>query len=528
MAEEEDYSMSGMSEMSSTAPESETKVAGESNEGPNMLYIVGIVGLIAVILLIGIIVVTTTKRSAGGAQANTGPDDTATTGGAVYAKVTPPAGPKPKPKKPKVTTTEIETEPTANPVTGPQVNTSTRTKKPKRPTTEKKTKPTANPVTEENTEPSTEGPKTKKNSLLLCTISFRALHEIQYPPDGLCDILFYTSAYYEPNEEDFSGAYDVSSFDLFRTQAQSSSGATEYGVSFDYQYAADTAKALRNETGQSKFKKLWDDQIHHYGILHTWDDPPVLKAPNTKLDLIKVLKEQTDKIKGSVTVELVIGFQFKNGNDLTKLKDVADYILKTYPITVLVAISHLFKKKKLDLSSYSNGPSTWDGCALKENQKADCPHLMKDIATQLKATKSLKNSTVMVSFTMAGAFWKLNSGVYVVKTNVKFNLGGYWQSRYFSPVEHTQACVENHTEPVRLDKAGQFMYTGSGNNWFLLAYDTSETMQTKMKKFFELMGSPAGRRGWAVYDVDFDDYSNKCNYSSNFHGLRTVSKFLQS
>ncbi|XP_077560687.1 uncharacterized protein LOC144175473 [Haemaphysalis longicornis] len=94
--------------------------------------------------------------------------------------------------------------------------------------------------------------------------------------------------------------------------------------------------------------------------------------------------------------------------------------------------------------------------------------------------------------------------------------------------ELRSACVENHTEPVRLDKAGQFMYTGSGNNWFLLAYDTSETMQTKMKKFFELMGSPAGRRGWAVYDVDFDDYSNKCNYSSNFHGLRTVSKFLQS
>lgn len=516
MAEGDESTMYGTSEMSSTAPQSETKVSGESNQGPNMLYIVGIVVLIAVILLIGVIVVTTTKRTSGGALVNTGPDDTAATAGAVYAKVTPAPGPKPKPKKPKGTTN------------GAQVNTGTGTKKPKGPTTEDQPEPTANPVSEENTEPSTDGPRKKKNSLLLCTISFRALYKMQYPPDGLCDILFYTSAYYEPNEDEFRGAYDTSSFDLFRTQARSSSGATDYGVSFDYQYAADTSKALRSETGQRKFKKLWDDQIYHYGILHTWDEPSVLKAPNTKLGLIKVLKEQTDKIKGSDTVELVIGFQFKNGNDLTNLKDVADYILKTYPITVLVAISHLFKKKKSDLFSYSNGPSTWDGCARKENKKADCPHLMKDIATQLKATKSVKNSTVMVSFTMAGAFWKLNSGVYVVKTNVNFNLGGYWQSRYFSPVEHTQACVENHTEPARLDKAGQFMYTGSGDNWLLLAYDTSETMQTKMKKFFELMGSPAGRRGWAVYDVDFDDYSNKCNYSSNFHGLRAVSKFLQS
>ncbi|KAH7986541.1 hypothetical protein HPB52_024884 [Rhipicephalus sanguineus] len=91
-------------------------------------------------------------------------------------------------------------------------------------------------VLAETTFPPRPVPKTRDpyDDLLLCTVSHRAIFKEMYPPDGYCDLLFYTVAYYEPNSTKFQGAYDEFSFDVFRSQARSlgASSKTGYGISF--------------------------------------------------------------------------------------------------------------------------------------------------------------------------------------------------------------------------------------------------------------------------------------------------------
>ncbi|KAH6927975.1 hypothetical protein HPB50_010205 [Hyalomma asiaticum] len=76
------------------------------------------------------------------------------------------------------------------------------------------------------------------HDLLLCTVSHRALFKEMYPPDGYCELLFYTEAYYESNSGQFLGAYDGISFDVFRRQARSATAnnKTTYGVSFIFRH----------------------------------------------------------------------------------------------------------------------------------------------------------------------------------------------------------------------------------------------------------------------------------------------------
>ncbi|KAL1470221.1 hypothetical protein MTO96_040562, partial [Rhipicephalus appendiculatus] len=83
-------------------------------------------------------------------------------------------------------------------------------------------------------------PRTDDGNILLCTISHRAFHKGLYPQDGLCDLLFYTMAYYEPTSKKILGSYDVFSFEVFRTKVKDTpaDSRTQYGVSFEYRRVA--------------------------------------------------------------------------------------------------------------------------------------------------------------------------------------------------------------------------------------------------------------------------------------------------
>ncbi|KAL1479985.1 hypothetical protein MTO96_051415 [Rhipicephalus appendiculatus] len=198
-------------------------------------------------------------------------------------------------------------------------------------------------------------PRTDDGNILLCTISHRAFHKGLYPHDGLCDLLFYTMAYYEPTSKEILGSYDVFSFDVFRTKVKDTpaDSRTQYGVSFEYRYGKFIADQLKSPDAQNSLKDLWNDRIYHYGILELWADPSDIQSTD-KLQLFTELKKRQDVFGADKEGHRVLGFQHVDVEYTNKTADSANYLINKFPITILVTMTHTFKT--LD-EQFSEGPS---------------------------------------------------------------------------------------------------------------------------------------------------------------------------
>ncbi|XP_054924515.1 uncharacterized protein [Dermacentor andersoni] len=211
-----------------------------------------------------------------------------------------------------------------------QKKTTTTTKRARRttegitfsPTPDKFQEPAATPRTDRK-------PRTASEDLLLCTISHRAFNKYVYPEDGLCDLLYYTTAYYEPAKKEFRGARDVFSFGAFRAKVKEADATskTSYGISFDYRYGKMIADQLKTSDAQSSFRNLWNDRIYHYGILHVWASPSEIKSTD-KLQLLTELKNRQDALGTDKKGHRALGFQVTAVSDTNKTADTANYLLK--------------------------------------------------------------------------------------------------------------------------------------------------------------------------------------------------------
>ncbi|KAH6927981.1 hypothetical protein HPB50_010211 [Hyalomma asiaticum] len=92
---------------------------------------------------------------------------------------------------------------------------------------------------------------------------------------------------------------------------------------------------------------------------------------------------------------------------------------------------------------------------------------------------------------------------------------GYWTS-----------CKDTYKQTGEHRSAQSYMFSANNTAKFLLTYDTSETLRRKMEWFFRDVGTLPKKHGWAVYDVDFEDYTNMC-YRGNFPRLKAIKRYLE-
>ncbi|KAK8789106.1 hypothetical protein V5799_021118 [Amblyomma americanum] len=384
----------------------------------------------------------------------------------------------------------------------------------------RKTEATAPPVTTSPTPDSFEEPAgtprvqpkplemTPHEDVLLCTVSSRvyaALHDLE---DGICTLLFYTAAHYDRGAKDFRGAYDEYSFDTFRTWTKSTGGnsRTGYGVSFDYVDAEAAYNVLKTPDGKNKFSKMWNDIIYHYGLLHVWESADALKANNARLKLLSEIKSRQDALGSNKNGHRVIGFQFQAAHDLDKFNDVISYLQSQYPITILITITHLFK---IPPNSFSMGPSEWESHHV---------HSMNEALKKLKATTISGTVTAIPSFTMAAISWKTTSTWDATRPN--------WQTTYSTPVLYSQVCDNLIQQKPVFSPSTMHMYTGWPSNKDLITFDTADTMLAKMQMYFAAFDPLPKKHGWALYDVDYDDYINNCSLGSAFVRLKAIKQYL--
>ncbi|XP_077492305.1 uncharacterized protein LOC144103472 [Amblyomma americanum] len=479
--------MSEMSSVSDVSTEEAAQHEGKSNTfraiGCGLLVLAAVV---AVLFITGTIDVSAEKADAATDEESSGGSSGGNTYTDNYAT------------KKKTTTTQTSTEDmgTTESVTTVQEESSVATEE----------------ITEETTateEATTPAPPPRV--LVLCTISHRGILPTMYPKDGVCDLLFYTAVRFFDNKQAFSGAYDEFSFDLFLDKAKGagSNAKTGYGVSFDYRYADLAAAAV-----SSHLDDLWKQNVHHYGLLHVWDNIAELAGDNKLFNVLKEVKKRQDDLADNELVHRAVGFQFKTRHGYLNSSEVVRNLQRNYAVTIIITITHVFKAPR---GSWSQGPTSWTGDLV--------PYPMKNISAQWTKFTFSNYVWMMPSFSMQIAMWRIDPDYAGKNTTFK---EGWWKILSYTPAAYESACKDypkgNNT--VHVDPWGFYMYSGSMENKLLVSWDTEETMINKTKMFFNVVKEEPPKFGLALYDVDYDDYSNQCK-KRPFSRVEAMSKYIR-
>ncbi|KAH7945495.1 hypothetical protein HPB49_011410 [Dermacentor silvarum] len=177
---------------------------------------------------------------------------------------------------------------------------------------------------------------------LLCTAGSRASSEEMLPPDGLCDLMFYTDVVWQDGA--LRGAQNKESWEAFQAAAQAAT-RTGHGLR-----ANDFFGSLTTPLGRQKLRELFFKNVVHYGILKAAGTvAQLLEDMHGKLTLLKALKQLQEKFmleapttKPRLDVALGIRFTTYDSPEDSKHHSAAMTALSNHlPITVFIVHTHI-------------------------------------------------------------------------------------------------------------------------------------------------------------------------------------------
>ncbi|XP_064473847.1 uncharacterized protein LOC135388309 isoform X2 [Ornithodoros turicata] len=246
--------------------------------------------------------------------------------------------------------------------------------------------------------------------LLLCTVGRYGNSSQMFPPDGTCDILFYTHVSIADGRLAPATSETWTTFQQEARQAN----RTRYGVSVNVTSAVSAHKELMTPTGQRILQSLWKDNIRHHGILNA-------AGSDDFEGLLKALR--TFQMKMSPAPLLVLGIKLKNEKQgpatLMKMTSVL-------PIDILVVLVHQSSWNTAEDYSTS-GATMW-----RNINDIGEPSLSSTIPL-VNAAAVPRNITVMFSFTMAVSRFAMPVG-WNRTQSVTF---GRWKPLAYSEVDYS-------------------------------------------------------------------------------------------
>ncbi|KAL1430234.1 hypothetical protein MTO96_015298 [Rhipicephalus appendiculatus] len=270
------------------------------------------------------------------------------------------------------------------------------------------------------------------------------------------------------------------------------------------------SNTLTTANGLQKFKELFTDHIYHYGVLHAYGSTSELKG-STIYSAFQTMKTQQDSLAQGKNAQIVLGFQINDAQAsyATVQKDIIQSLIPKYPITIIVTITHHLK--------------ILHGTAVQGLQPWYSPTVYFDITDTVNQwsdlASSLNNVRVMASFSMAAAAWTITGSDSTIQDPEHYSMS------WWNPVVNVQSCKDSYSQSAEHYESGEYMFTANGTASFVLTYDTADTMIAKMQKLFGGVKTHPAHHGWALYDVDFEDYSGMCG--SPFARLKAISRYLQ-
>ncbi|XP_064457864.1 uncharacterized protein LOC135368474 [Ornithodoros turicata] len=322
-----------------------------------------------------------------------------------------------------------------------------------------------------------------------------AERELSFPPDALCDLLFFTHVLCDPSTDTFA-SQDCGTFQQFKAMAPRLQ-KTEMGLSIDERYTSMCIRSLKNKGGRDDFSSLMTNKIKHHGLVS------VTELPNSEvlsvLTLLRNLQLQVNPAQElGNTNFLVIGIRA----DATSadFKAWLEPVKNATSCDIVLLHTHISLRNATALLPPS-GASIWDS---RTNKQFSMDNVIKQISTNVFA----EDVVYMMTMTMTVQLYYGDPQT----TNVVST----------AAADFAETCNNQLSNPKEVHPEHYIFVAknfSSGKTAIRLFYDTTATM----KKKFDLVRtateakSPAIKhlRGWAFFDVDRDDPGSICGPAFN-------------
>ncbi|XP_077490937.1 uncharacterized protein LOC144101677 [Amblyomma americanum] len=364
-------------------------------------------------------------------------------------------------------------------------------------------------------ETTTKGRPALDVSTLLCTYGTETNTTTMFPEDGVCDLIFFDSAYKKyinvPTQEDTFGE-GMKAF----LAAASRYESTEFGVAFAYLYRDSLTTDLR-KTNPTMLEVFWRSGVFHFGII----DMPASDVSHDNIrgvftllkDLSIVAMKRPDTLGQP---HIVLGAVPQNHAEFYALR-----MKNVYTPTLFISQGH-----------YAFGDNTKPGCRvtpptmlLKTPAFEGYTYDLTDAVSALQRIHHTGASTkLLVSFSMKGR-WT------VVKPSFPLELSSEcYSDRSAEPFgAYVEVCTDaGFVKHLNFVPKFEAMYTYDRAYRTMFVYDNEEGLCRKMCQL-NSQNHPL-KFGIAVYDLEYDDYNNTCsdlNIYGEFSRLKMVRKVVE-
>ncbi|XP_077489197.1 uncharacterized protein LOC144100023 [Amblyomma americanum] len=348
---------------------------------------------------------------------------------------------------------------------------------------------------------------------LLCTYGDATNSSTVFPPDGLCDLIFFDSAYkgYK-NVPLIQGSFE-DNIKVFLSAAKGYQN-TEFGVAFAYKYHTWMRNDLKN-VDSKLLEVFWSSGVFHFGVI---DMPAFGVDPRNISDALTTLKElsavamkrpdplrQPYSVLGAATADMA-------GSYASKLRAV-------YTPTLFISQGH-----------YAFGDNELPDCKMVPPTMLQKPAASQgytyDLTDALSALQLSQDAGVpskwLVSVTMKGRLTVAKNETFQLLSDCKTDA----YAKSFGT--YVEVCTSSFfRKKLKYFDSLEAAYTVNVFKKTMFVYDNEKGLCTKMCRLKSQNDNL--QFGIAVFDLDYEDYNNSCtdlNVFGAFSRLKMVRKLV--
>nr|XP_054928491.1 uncharacterized protein LOC129385652 isoform X1 [Dermacentor andersoni] len=335
---------------------------------------------------------------------------------------------------------------------------------------------------------------------LICTVGSFAIFPYMFPPDDLCNYVFYTNVVVVKNS--LHGVETDASWNQFKTYMKTYT-MTQAGISFETRYL--DPNTLNDHNVQQELTNLAADNIKHYGFLK------VLARLNKLDGYMSIVVRALEKLKmtqGADTsrrLVLAIGFyDYAEPNAWERYRSVIQEAVEQTAADTVIAISStgwIENQQKC----FSAPTSVFDNKRLTDPQR-----------TAAKSYPDINTHADLVNFmytkkkTRLGLSLEMGTLVYVLSGNVTdIDKRVYQPCKNFYLAQSDAVDCQGPTTSMLLP-GGMRIGSLNTDDSILFSWEDDESFKDKLEA---LKTSGKFREGWSwlLYNVHLVDFTGKCS-----------------
>ncbi|KAL1486709.1 hypothetical protein MTO96_008782 [Rhipicephalus appendiculatus] len=335
---------------------------------------------------------------------------------------------------------------------------------------------------------------------LVCTMGIRTNSTQMFPPDGLCEYLFYDSLYLQgrntfaaPNQFDINLRTFVDIAPSYST--------TSFGIGFSYNSALHLQLYLQQQATKkfNVMQHFWDHSIYHIGVLDSATVDPKEADVISALNCLKILRDDFSQEIISQGIKVFTFFA-------ASIPDATWASFYTRNFTNL-----LMPDLYIALGHYSRGDNSLPTCLVVPPTLLHRPRAAED-SYQYDLTSAAESIVRLSGLRLKSALSVTLSGhLAVLKDPTKrgFLAPCMTNNSIDSFASYAEVCRSpNYTSPPVYDpqaEAVQYSYTTEP---MVFSYDDRKGLVRKLCAIKEQHTNT--KFGIAVFDVDYADFTNVC------------------